>query len=106
MVSNIDFIQIKALRDEINRLLEERPEYQALQDEIDKTLAKCGNISRHNTPKENDRITHNRCVVVQDMMLTKWKTIMPDLEDLGRKVKEIGDIAQEGLEEYEKWKKE
>jgi len=54
------FQLIKEYRDKINELLRERPELEALQQQIDEALSKCG----------NDKQKRNR--VLQELMLNTW----------------------------------
>lgn len=82
---SIDFTKIKSLREEINKLLEERPEYRELQDEIDKRLASCGDLSSASY-EEKKRIQRNRCAIVQNMMLSKWIEIIPASKELTESV--------------------
>ena len=82
----IDFVKIKKLREQINDLIRQRPELQVLQDEIDKELAKCGTNR------------HNRCVVIQNMMLTKWKEIVPMAEQLTDACKNLTENVAEAIE--------
>lgn len=70
MILSVDFEKIKELRKQIKELLKEKPELQPLQDEIDAAMKKVGGN------------THNRCAVLQDMMLTKWMEIIKANEDL------------------------
>jgi len=67
---DIDFNKIRSLREEIAKLLKERPEFIPLQKEIDLALEKAGNNKM------------NRCAVIQNMMLTKWMEIVPAAKDL------------------------
>lgn len=64
MTQNVDFNKIKELRHKIQKLLEQYPELQELQDEIDRELDKCGNNK------------HNRQAKLQEMMLNKWYEIV------------------------------
>ena len=61
----VDFEKIKTLREELKKLLEENPEYQSLQDEVDRKLKACG----------NDHQKRNQ--VIQEMMCNKWYEIVP-----------------------------
>ena len=54
-----DFETIKYYRDEINKLLEEKPELKELQDQIDKRL-------------ENITDKKERARILQEMMLNQW----------------------------------
>lgn len=56
----IDFKKISDLRQEIKKLIAEKPELQELQDEIDAALEKAG----------NDHQRRNQ--VIQEMMLNSW----------------------------------
>ncbi len=55
---DVDFERIKQLREEINKLIEERPDLAQLQEEIDNTL-------RGLTKRQ-------RCVKIQEMLLNSW----------------------------------
>ena len=69
---SIDFEKIKELRQEINDMIAERPELQALQDEVDAALAKAGN-------------NHQRRIqVIQEMLMNRWHTAMEPMKDLVR----------------------
>ena len=90
----VDFNKIKQLREDINSLLEERPELKKLQREIDIALQKAGDPMIAKTHEEKMRILHNRQVILQDMMLTKWKSILPSLEDLKQSTIELAEITK------------
>lgn len=60
----VDFEKIKALNEEIQELLKEKPKYQVLQDEVNRRLKECG----------NDRQRRNQ--VIQEMMCNKWCEII------------------------------
>jgi hypothetical protein len=67
---SIDFYKIKNLNLEIQKLIEERPELQELQNEINKALSKAG----------KNRI--NRNVVISTMMINSFKTLADKLSKL------------------------
>lgn len=58
----VDFNKIKELRDQINLLIGQKPELQALQDEVDNKLKGVTD------PRERARI-------VQEMLLNRWYKI-------------------------------
>ena len=55
---NIDFERIKRLREEINKLIEERPDLAQLQADIDTQL--------------QGLTKQQRCAKIQEMMLNTW----------------------------------
>ena len=61
--------KIAKLQEEIRKLLEEHPELKELQDKIDEALEKAGDN------------THNRNVVIQEMMLETWYDVVPAVTD-------------------------
>jgi len=67
---DIDFKKINELRQEIKKLIEERPELQEYQDFIDAELNKAGDNP------------HNRCVVLQNLMLQKRQELLEQLQGL------------------------
>lgn len=73
----VDFAKIKALREELNQLLNEHPELKLLQRRIDKLMAGAGN-------------KHNRCVLTQDLMLDSLKRMGEALESLIQEVNKSG----------------
>ena len=85
----IDFAKIKELRGEIHKLLEKRPEYIPLQQEIDRQLKKCGDPLKCLNLSERNQIRRNRCAVIQNMMLQKWMEMMPALEKLSISIGKI-----------------
>ena len=93
----VDFTKIKELRDEINSLLQERPELKTLQKEIDIALRKAGDPMLAKNQEDKQRILHNRQAILQNMMLVKWQSILPSLEELKGSVEQIGEIAKGGL---------
>lgn len=56
----IDFEKIKMYREQINELLKEHPELEDLQKQIDESLKKAGSNK------------HERCRVIQEIMLNTW----------------------------------
>lgn len=76
---SIDFDLIKKLNDEIERLLQERPQYRALQEEIKEVLRKAGDNQ------------HNRCAMLQDFMLTKWSEIFGANDKLQYEVQKMNE---------------
>lgn len=61
----VDFEKIKTLNEELSKLLEERPDLQSLQDEVDRRLKACGN----NHQRRNQ--------VIQEMLCSKWYEVVP-----------------------------
>jgi seryl-tRNA synthetase len=75
----MDTAKIFALKQEITALLKEHPELQPLQDEIYKAMAKAGN-------------QHNRCVIIQSMMIDKVCELKTKLEEMTFSIENEGSI--------------
>lgn len=71
----VDFKKIKECREEINKLIQERPELKSYQEEIDRELAKAGNNK------------HNRMAVLENLMMEKIIELKKQWAELGRLVK-------------------
>ena len=65
----VDFEKIKMWNDKIKEALAERPEFQPMQDELDRRLKLAGN--------NHDR----RQQIVEEMMCSKWSEVVPAWED-------------------------
>lgn len=76
------FTKVKALREEINRLIEERPVLRALQDEIDRRLATASS-------------QHNRLAIIQDLMFTKFRELSAAMQDLKSSTEVFNTLVQE-----------
>jgi seryl-tRNA synthetase len=79
---NMDFEKMKKLQDELNKLLEERPELQALQDKIDATLNKAGS-------------KNNRLTMIQNLMLDSFFELNEKLQEMSGKMKKLGSDVKE-----------
>lgn len=77
-----DFVKIKELRAELNKLLEERPEYKPFQAEIDEALKKAGN-------------SHNRMAYLHRRMRENLLKLHEAFTDIGRLCKGEPTIDQE-----------
>ena len=76
-MSDIDTKKIFELRREINRLLDERPEYKPMQHQIDILLGTAGN-------------QHNRCAIIQDLMMSKVRELTESMSLLLEEVNKNG----------------
>lgn len=76
----MDTKKIEELMEARRKLLEERPELQEIQDKIDKALEKAGSNQ------------HNRCVIIQNMMLDTWYKMLPATKDLEEALKPLLEL--------------
>jgi len=74
---SMDFEKMKKLQDELNKLLEERPDLQALQDKIDTTLNKAGS-------------KNNRLTMMQNLMLDSFFELNEKLQEMSGRMKKLG----------------
>ena len=72
-MKDIDTKNIFLLKQEINKLLQEKPELRELQEKIDLELKKAG----------NNQI--NRCVIISQMMMESLKELNENLQELIKK---------------------
>jgi len=73
----MDFEKIKKLQDELKKLLQERPDLQALQDKIDATLNKAGS-------------KNNRLTMMHNLMLDSFFELNEKLQEMSGRMKRLG----------------
>jgi len=86
----IDFKLIKKLREELEEFLKDKPELRKLQDEIDTRMSKCDT-------------QHNRCAVIQEMMLESNYRIVDASTNLNEAFNEFCNPSVKKLEVVEEF---
>jgi hypothetical protein len=81
MTQKVDFVKMKEARDEINRLLAERPEYKPFQEFIDLELEKAG--------KNHD----NRMAVLNNIFWSKVKELHTAMVQLQSECQKAHELA-------------
>ena len=81
-MNDIDTKKIFLLKQEINKLLQEKPELKELQEKIDLELKKAG----------DNQI--NRCVIISQMMMESLKELDTSLQDLIKKAT-LSDLSKD-----------
>jgi hypothetical protein len=70
-MNSVDFEYIKKLNEEIEALLNERPEYREMIEDV-----------RREIDRQAGNNKHNRCAIAIDIMMTKWLEILDQHEKL------------------------